>query len=113
MLKKKIIYDFDDAIWIPNISEGNRMARYMKAYWKVKHIIRWSHKVSAGNQFLVNYARQCNSHVVYNPTCVDTLKKYNVQAGQDREPVTIGWTGSHSTIPSGLRHSGYSKTGRP
>lgn len=98
VLRKKIIYDFDDAIWIPNVTESNKLARLLKCFWKVKWICRWSYKVSAGNEYLANYALQYNRNVVYNPTCVDTESKYNTIAPQQRYPVVIGWTGSHSTI---------------
>lgn len=98
VLRKKIIYDFDDAIWIPNLTESNRSARFAKCFWKVKYICKWSDKVSAGNHFLADYARKYNPNVVYNPTCVDTQHRYNVTAVQEQSPVVIGWTGSHSTI---------------
>lgn len=98
LLRKKIIYDFDDAIWLPNVTESNKLAGYLKCYWKVKHICRWSHKVSAGNEFLGKYAKQFNDNVVYNPTCVDTENRYNKIACQQTKMVTIGWTGSHSTL---------------
>ncbi|MBO9681971.1 MAG: glycosyltransferase family 4 protein [Flavisolibacter sp.] len=97
ILKAKIIYDYDDAIWIPNVSEGNRIARFAKCFWKIKWICKWSYKVSAGNDFLANYARSYNNKVVVNPTCVDTENKYFI-ASQQNEPPVIGWTGSHSTI---------------
>lgn len=95
---KKIIYDYDDAIWIPNVTEGNKLAGLFKCYWKVKWICKWSYKVSAGNEFLANYAKQYNNNVILNPTCVDTESKYNIPAVQHTQPPVIGWTGSHSTI---------------
>lgn len=98
VLKKKIIYDFDDAIWIPNITESNRLARLVKCFWKVKYICKWSYRISVGNDYLATYAKQYNSDVTYNPTCVDTVNRYNIVAEQHCQPVTIGWTGSHSTI---------------
>lgn len=98
ILKVKIIYDFDDAIWIPNVTEGNQIARFAKCFWKVKWICKWSYRVSTGNEFLAKFAKQYNKNVVINPTCVDTENKYNLPASQHNNPVVIGWTGSHSTI---------------
>jgi len=98
LLRKKIIYDFDDAIWIPNVSPSNKLASIVKCFWKVKWICRWSYKVSAGNDFLADYARQYNGKVVYNPTCVDMKTSYNKLAMHQNDPPVIGWTGSHSTI---------------
>jgi len=98
VLRKKVIYDFDDAIWIPNVTETNKITRSIKCFWKVKWICKWAYKVSVGNFFLADYARQYNSNVVYNPTCVDAENKYNIIANHDANDITIGWTGSHSTI---------------
>lgn len=98
VLRKMIIYDYDDAIWIPNITEGNKLARWVKCFWKVKWICKWSHKISAGNDFLAAYGRQYNNNVIVNPTCVDTNDKYNIIASLNDDPPVIGWTGSHSTI---------------
>jgi glycosyltransferase involved in cell wall biosynthesis len=98
VLKCKIIYDFDDAIWIPNVTEGNKIARFVKCFWKVKWICKWSHKISAGNDFLEAYAKQYNGNVLLNPTCVDTEDKYSIVAPQGSQPPVIGWTGSHSTV---------------
>ncbi len=100
ILRKKIIYDFDDAIWIPNTSEQNRMAAWLKCHWKVRWICRWSDKVSCGNEFLANYARRYNDNVVVNPTTIDTENLHNpafYQKSSNSLPV-IGWTGTHSTL---------------
>jgi glycosyltransferase involved in cell wall biosynthesis len=98
VLSKKVIYDFDDAIWIPNSSQENRWAGALKCFWKIKWICKWSHKVSVGNEFLAKYAKQYNANVIVNPTCVDTVDKYNFTAAVNESPPVIGWTGSHSTI---------------
>jgi glycosyltransferase involved in cell wall biosynthesis len=98
ILKKKIIYDFDDAIWIPNTSKENRIAGWIKAFCKIKYICRWSYKVAAGNNYLCTYARHFNNKVVLLPTCVDTVKRYNQLKDQNTGKIVIGWTGSHSTM---------------
>ena len=37
LYKKKIIYDFDDAIWIPNITVENKVVSWFKCFWKIKY----------------------------------------------------------------------------
>jgi len=98
VLGGKLIYDFDDAIWLPHYSDPNRFARFFKKPWKVKHICKWAYKVSCGNEYLCAYARQFNKNVFYNPTCVDTDRQHNIIANQYVERITIGWTGSFSTL---------------
>src|SRR5215213_9622008 len=98
ILRKKIIYDFDDAIWIPNTTKENKMVNWVKAFWKIKHICSWANKISAGNDYLCFYARKYNNRVVLMPTCVDTIKSHNFLKDQQTEKVIVGWTGSHSTM---------------
>lgn len=98
LFQKKIIYDFDDAIWIPSVSEQNSLAGNFKNAKKVKDICKWAYRISGGNEYLCNYAKQFNNNVVYNPTCVDTENRYNVLANHDVEKITIAWTGSFSTL---------------
>lgn len=99
LLGKRIIYDFDDSIWIPGISEGNEIVKSIKCFWKISSISKWSYKVSVGNSFLYDYASQFSSNVVLNPTCVDTVGFHNVLKNQHTSRVAIGWTGSFTTLP--------------
>ena len=98
VFRKKMIYDFDDAIWIPNTSEANKIANSLKCTWKIKYLIKWSHTVIAGNHFLYEYATQYNKNVRLIPTCVDLKNRYHLRADQEVPKITIGWTGSFSTM---------------
>lgn len=98
VFNKKVIYDFDDAIWLPHISDNNSIALNLKNVSKVKRNCTWAYKVSCGNQFLFNYARNFNNNVVYNPTCVDSDSVHNILANHHVKRITIGWTGSFSTL---------------
>ncbi len=97
ILKKKVIYDFDDAIWLPNTSEQNSIAVHMKFHNKVKYICKWSWKISCGNAFLADYARKHNAQVFINPTTIDTNYHYPAKERASDQSITIGWTGTHST----------------
>lgn len=98
VFRKKVVYDFDDAIWLANASDANRFASAVKYYHKVSSICRWSYKISVGNDFLADYARQFNASVQVMPTVVDTEKAYWQLKNQETKPVVVGWTGTHSTI---------------
>lgn len=105
VFRKKIIYDFDDAIWLTDNIHETRFEKILRWRSKVASICRWSHKVSVGNEYLARYARRFNNHVIVNPTTIDTvnmhnpshLKKNNSSESSGHE-ITIGWTGSHSTL---------------
>ena len=98
ILRKKIIYDFDDAIWLSNTSNQNKLAAFAKSHKKFNSICRWSYKISCCNNFLANYARQYNQNVFINPTTIDTSKFYPRSPRTETGCLTIGWTGTHSTV---------------
>ncbi|MBX2917513.1 MAG: glycosyltransferase family 4 protein [Cyclobacteriaceae bacterium] len=101
VFRKKIIYDFDDAIWLTDRKNESYWFRLLKWRSKVASICKWSYKVSAGNLFLCNFARQYNLNVVLNPTTIDTEKVHNAalfKVNRNPHKVCIGWTGSHSTL---------------
>ncbi len=98
VFRKKIIYDFDDAIWIPFTSENNKKGSSLKNFGKVAKICRWAYKISAGNEYLASFSRQYNSNVIIVPTVVDTEEVHNRLQNQDTDSISIGWTGTHSTL---------------
>jgi glycosyltransferase involved in cell wall biosynthesis len=98
ILRKKIIFDFDDAIWLPNTSANNKIAASLKWHQKTASICRWAYKVSVGNKYLATYAKQFNANVKLNPTTIDTSHLHNQQKDQNSSSFIIGWTGTHSTI---------------
>ncbi len=98
--KKSIIYDFDDAVWLPNSSSSNaRLVGGLKQHGKTAKIIGWSKRVFAGNEFLADYARQFCGSVEVVPTTIDTENLHNrAKVHEEGWPQRIGWTGTHSTI---------------
>ena len=98
ILKKKYIYDFDDAIWLPNYSQSNAKFHKLKAYGKVKYIIRWADRVCVGNEFLKSYALDFNTNVQVIPTTVDTINVHNKMTDHASDELIIGWTGTHTTM---------------
>ncbi|MFN3316838.1 MAG: glycosyltransferase, partial [Raineya sp.] len=100
IFRKKMIFDFDDAIWLPNTSEQNKIIAGLKSHQKTKYLCRWAYKVSAGNAYLADYARKYNNNVIINPTTIDTENWHNpalIQKKENLKPI-VGWTGTHSTI---------------
>ncbi len=96
-----VIFDLDDAIWLPNVSEGNRALAWMKYPGKVASIVRRADLVIAGNEYLADYCRDLNDEVHVIPTTVDTgvyRPRPAASAGPDA-PVVIGWSGSPTTTP--------------
>lgn len=98
VLRKKYIYDFDDAIWLPNYSQSNAKFHRLKAYGKVKKIVRWADKVVVGNAYLADYALQFNKNVEIIPTTIDLENVHNQVTEHQGAFIRIGWTGSHTTM---------------
>lgn len=98
VLRRKYIYDYDDAIWLPNYSQQNARFHKLKAYGKVKKIIKWADVVVTGNSFLQEFGNQYNKNVVIIPTTIDLKNSHNQPTNHSHSPVNIGWTGSHTTM---------------
>jgi glycosyltransferase involved in cell wall biosynthesis len=96
--KAKIIFDFDDAIWIQGVSEANKKLSFLKNADKTATIIKLSDLIFAGNQYLADYASQFNKNIVIVPTTIDTAIYVPSENGTGQQPVCIGWSGSFSTI---------------
>lgn len=98
VLRRKYVYDFDDAIWLPNYSESNAKFHRLKAYWKVRYCMKWASQITAGNAYLADYARQFNPNVQIVPTTIDTENHHNIMTDHQSQELTIGWTGTHTTM---------------
>lgn len=118
--KNKVVFDFDDSIWLLDTSPENKKFEFLKDPDKTKNNIRHSHAVIAGNAFLADYARQFNHNVFIIPTTIDTnfhkLLEITGRGFDSAQPdkavlipeatandpgtkkIVIGWSGSISTI---------------
>jgi glycosyltransferase involved in cell wall biosynthesis len=101
ILRRKIVYDFDDAIWLSDKENERGLVRFSKWRRKVRLICGWASSVSCANDYLCAYASQFNTRIILMPTTIDTDHVHNpdLHAYQkDLSRLTIGWTGSHSTL---------------
>ena len=98
--RSKLIFDFDDSIWMSNVSAANKKLAFLKNPAKTSRIIQSAAYNVVGNQFLANYAQQFSKNVVLIPTVVDTDEYHRrkpLQAKSDGK-VCVGWSGSQTTI---------------
>ena len=99
-----LVYDFDDPIWMPYRSPVNGVFGALKCPSKTGVICRLATRVTVGNRLLASYAREHGAtQVDVVPSTVDTqlYRSRPARTGPpaDRAVVTLGWTGSHSTLP--------------
>ncbi|MGI8468703.1 MAG: glycosyltransferase family 4 protein [Pyrinomonadaceae bacterium] len=93
-----IVYDFDDAIFLPNVSAANAKFRFLKFPNKTAVICRLATHVTVGNNFLAEYARQFNHNVSIIPSTIDTTKYVPRADYKIISSPTIVWSGSITTI---------------
>lgn len=104
--RSKVIFDFDDSIWLLDTSPENKKFEFLKNPDKTKTNIRNAHAVIAGNSYLADYAKQFNSNTVVIPTTIDTdfhlprpeLRGEVTDNTEANKKIVIGWSGSISTI---------------
>jgi len=99
LLGKRVIFDFDDAIFISKTSRVNSVASFLKWSSKIRFISQHSIKVSVCNNYLVNWVKQYNENVYLLPTTIDmNYHKPIEKAPLNTRRAVIGWTGTHSTM---------------
>lgn len=94
----KMVVDFDDSIWLKDVSNGNKRLAFLKKPSKTADIIRLCDAVIVGNEYLADYARQYNPNVNVIPTTIDTDYYLPAEVKSNAENVCIGWTGSSTTL---------------
>ncbi len=96
-LGKRVIFDFDDAIWLPPPNDRRDPAKIPRLLAQFQAVLRQSDLVIAGNETLRAYAAQFNDHTAIIPTVVD-LDQYTLAPRLPSDVVTLGWVGSRATI---------------
>ncbi|SNT01748.1 Glycosyltransferase involved in cell wall bisynthesis [Ekhidna lutea] len=101
LLKKsnaKLIFDFDDSIWLQDENPNQTFFQKLKNPSKTGKIISYCDLTIAGNQYLADYAKQHTSNVTIIPTTIDLKEYQRMEVSKDSNKVCIGWSGSFSTI---------------
>ena len=90
-LSKKLIFDFDDAIFCNTDGSYSttRASRFKATILKCDHVF-------AGNEYLATEARKFNSATTIIPTSVD-IDKYNIHDEKNPDYLQLVWIGSKST----------------
>jgi glycosyltransferase involved in cell wall biosynthesis len=93
-----IVYDFDDAIYLPTASTAHAWVARLKRRDKAAEICRLARDVTVGNESLAIWARVHNPRVSVIPSTIDTDAYVLRERPENPKPV-VGWTGSPTTAP--------------
>lgn len=101
LMGKRIIFDFDDAIFSTSPHRKRTLAEKFSDRDRVARVIARCDAVIAGNAYLAAYARLYNANVTVIPTAVDTKKYPLKHCLPDRpdQPCIIGWIGMPGALP--------------
>lgn len=97
-LGARIIFDFDDAIYLLHTSAANRALGWLKFPGKTATLCRLSRHVVVANEELAGYARRHNSRVSLVPSSVDTDLYRPTLGPRGEGPLRVGWTGSSTSL---------------
>ena len=96
------VFDFDDAVWLPNVSAVNRAFAWLKPFDQPAWLVSGACAVAAVNAYLAGWARSMRpgrpaEEVEVIRTAVDTHRwlPHAKKAG----PPRLVWIGSPSTMP--------------
>ena len=115
------VFDLDDAVFLPNVSDANRRFVALKAHGSAAALAAGARSVAAGNAWLAAWARgqragRPANEVEVIPTVVDS-ELWTPAPSASELPVRLVWIGSPSTLRYleawgpvlsrlGARHSG-------
>ncbi len=99
LLGKRYVYDFDDAVFLPNAAQPNRLFARLKCPGKTATVARLGRLTIAGNNYLASFARSAGARrVEILPTVVDTDLFSPLDGREAGESLVVGWIGSTTTI---------------
>lgn len=93
-----VIFDFDDSIWLADTSPGNKKWEFIKKPEKFFKAVTYAHAVIAGNTYLAGKSLPWNKNTDVIPTTIDTSIHIPKPGLRNKEQITIGWSGSISTV---------------
>lgn len=99
--QSRYVFDLDDAVFLPNVSDANRRFVGLKSHGSVARIASHATLVSAGNAWLADWARGVRSggsddDVRVIPTVVDSAL-WTPSSPADDGSLRLLWIGSPST----------------
>lgn len=94
----RLVFDYDDALFIAKPSRYNPLATWLRSPNKLLEVFRIADRVVAGNDWLRDRAAEHGARAVTVEVAEDTDRIPMRPPHANDRPVTIGWLGSSSTV---------------
>jgi len=95
---KKVIFDIDDLIFLPNKSQANSLIAGIKGRTKPIYLMKKADHVITCTPYLDKFVRKYNQNTTDISSTINTLKyKPKKDYSINGRKAVLGWSGSHST----------------
>jgi len=96
LFAKKVVYDIDDMIYLQ--SDSTRFIDKIKGRNKPIVLMKNANHVIVCSPFLKDFVQQYNKNITVILATYDTEKSIPTKHHTTKNKITIGWTGTHSTL---------------
>lgn len=98
-LNPRMIYDIDDMIHLAHSSQANAFTKWLKGPSRVTYLMKRARHIITCTPALDKFARQFNQNTtdISSTINTETYQPVNTYANDPEKPITLGWSGSHST----------------
>jgi glycosyltransferase involved in cell wall biosynthesis len=97
-LSKKIVFDIDDLVYMKNARADKWYTSLFKGREKPIFLMKKADHVITCTPYLDEFVRKYNTRTTDISSTINTATYIPVNKYENRGPVTLGWSGSHSTI---------------
>ena len=96
-LARKMVFDIDDLVYMKNERADKWYTRLFKGREKPIYLMKKADHVITCTPYLDNFVKQFNSNTTDISSTINTVTYVPVNKYENSGPITLGWSGSHST----------------
>jgi glycosyltransferase involved in cell wall biosynthesis len=97
-LNRRVIYDIDDLVFLKPKSKANPFVAIWKSESRITHLMRKAKHIITCTPTLDTFARRFNPNTTDISSTINTDVYVPANRYVNDGPLTLGWSGSHSTI---------------
>ena len=99
LFSRKMIYDIDDLVFLGRASKFNPMVAQFRKPEKYFFLMKEADHVITCTPYLDSIVRKYNSRTTDISSTINTDKYIPIENYSNDHKLTLGWSGSHSTVP--------------